>query len=194
MQMLRMLKLIPLVLLLVAAVQALAQNAPAPIPNPDARLVKQVGDAGAFYYRSKDLVKGGVFFYAQGTVDDVYQQKDVVTLTFSFQVSGTVLKRPDIISLSITTKSREAKYSNNHRLRLLAENKAFLDKDTIVLRVRNGGTAYATETFSLDALTVEDLEKLAKKKNAVLEFGGTRLTLTPEAQKRIQDFYDLVKG
>jgi len=167
------------------------QNPPAPKASSDATLIKQVGKTGAFYFKKADVIKGSAFFYALGSVDDVYKEKDVITMTFSFQLSGSYLTKPEMVSVSITTKSRVANYSADHKLQLLADDKRIVNAETEITYPRREGTAYATEIFGFNSIKFEQLEKLAKAKKIIVKFGKTTTTLGAEQQKGIQDFYHL---
>jgi|GEM_PF-3968670 len=171
-----------------------AQTAPAPIPSSDATLLKQVGKAGAFYFKRSDQIKGSAFFYAFGTVDDVYKDQDVITLTLNFQLPGNVFKRPETVSVSITTKSTDTKYTVNHKLKLLADAKVIVDTETNVKMARREGTKYATEIFEFNNLGFKQLEKLSKAKKVVMQLGDTKLVLGDEQRNALRDFYNLVKN
>ena len=168
-----------------------AQTAPAPIPSSDATLVKQVGKAGAFYMKRANQIIGSSFFYAFGTVDDVYKDQEVVTMTLSFHLPGNVLKQPDTVNISITTKSTDTKYTLNHKLKLLADAKVIVDTETSVKMARREGTKYATEIFEFHDLGFKQLEELSKAKNIVMQLGDTKLVLGDEQSKALRDFYEL---
>ncbi len=170
------------------------QNPPAPKASSDATLIRQVGKTGAFYFKKADVVKGNAFFYALGSVDDVYNEKDVITMTFSFQIPGSSLTKPEKVSVSITTKSRVAKYSTNHKLQLFADGKRIVNAETEITYPRREGTTYATEIFDFKSIKFEQLEKLAKAKKISVKFGETNITLGAEQQKGITDFYELFKN
>jgi hypothetical protein len=171
-----------------------AQSAPAPIPSSDASLVKVIGKAAAFYFKTTDLIKANVFLYALGSVDDVYKNQDVITLTFSFQIPGKVLTRPDTVSVSITSKSRVPMYVKNHKLRLFADGKLIADVETDVIKPRSNGDSYATEIFGFNRLNFNTLEKVSKGKKVIVQLGDTEIQLSSDQHKAIEDFYELAKN
>ena len=134
---------------------------------------------------------GSSFFYAFGTVDDVYKDQEVVTMTLSFHLPGNVLKQPDTVNISITTKSTDTKYTLNHKLKLLADAKVIVDTETSVKMARREGTKYATEIFEFHDLGFKQLEELSKAKNIVMQLGDTKLVLGDEQSKALRDFYEL---
>jgi hypothetical protein len=171
-----------------------AQNPPAPIPNPDATLLKQVGQSGAFYFKKSDVIKGNAFFYALGTVEDVYKENDTITLTFSFQVAGNVMKTPENFSVSITSKSKDAKYGSTPKFQIFSDGKLTVDVETSLMRPRRQGALYGTEDFTTNTIELKSLKKLVKGKRIVVRFGQTEMTLSTKQQKTIEDFYNLANN
>ncbi|HKP70627.1 MAG TPA: hypothetical protein VJV05_15175 [Pyrinomonadaceae bacterium] len=151
--------------------------------------MKRLGKAEILYASKTNQKRVRIYVYILGTSDEVPKgRSEVITMEMGYSVLGQEIRAPETVHLNLVSYSPEVpKYADHHDLTILADGKVLVRNTAVDLYADDSEPTSVSESYGFPKMSFSILEGMARAKGVSIQLGQTKIDLTDEALRAIQD-------